>query len=106
MKATGIEPQLPPNPAPHIIGWMNELGWAKSSGMDRVALTYGDIRDLEVGGTRVKPWEAKLLRRLSTEFLAESRKAESMNCPAPWVPDHVIVADPDLEERRLRSVLG
>lgn len=85
---------------------MNELGWVKSNGMERVALTIGDIRELREIGAAPQAWEIKLLRRLSTEFLTESRKAESVNCPAPWEPEKPIVIDPTIEERRLRSILG
>jgi hypothetical protein len=49
--------------------------------------------------------DARLLRRLSREYLTELHLAEDRNRPAPWSPvgDQV---DHQANERQLRSVLG
>ena len=51
------------------------------------------------------PWESRLIRRLSVEYLAEGRRAESENCPPPWRAE-VTAEEVQTEVDRLRMVLG
>lgn len=106
MKDSGAELPLPDNPAPHIVGWMHQLGWVRSNGMDRVALTLGDAAELHAIGARPNAWEASMISRMSAAFLAESRRAEKPNCPQPWKSERALLVDRSMEERNLRSVLG
>lgn len=106
MKKRRVMPQMPPNPAPHIIDWLIEIGLTEAAGMGAVPLSWLQINawcartniDLE-------PWVGRLIRRLSAAYLAESHKAESENCPPPW-RTHVTRREREIEEEDLRSVLG
>jgi hypothetical protein len=106
LKRDRITPQMPPNPAPHIVEWLIEIGLTDNSGMSATPLTWCEI-NAWCARTRVSPapWEARLIRRLSSDYIAESRKAESETCPPPWRAE-VSQRELDIEEARLRNVLG
>lgn len=107
VKAHGGEPDMPDNPAPHMIDRLSSLGWAQSNGMDREPVSWERMRAWqEMTGTRLKPWEAKLLQRLSVEYLAECRRAEEPHCLPPYMPAHRSEQQKAAELRRLESVLG
>lgn len=106
LKAQKIAPPLPPNPVPHVTDRLMEMGLTQAAGMAAVPLSWQEI-DAWCRRTAIDltPWEARLIRRLSAEYLAESQRAEAETCPPPWrapVPQHQI----DTEVSRLRSVLG
>lgn len=106
LKRDGIEPTMPPNHAPHIIARLTEIGLTESNGMGLSPLSWREIEAWQ-RATRVRlaPWEARLIRQLSIEYLGESRRAESENCPAPWRAE-VTQRERDAEEANLRMVLG
>lgn len=58
-----------------------------------------------VTGISLDPWEARLIRRLSSDYLAMSREAENETCPSPWRAP-VTAQQRDSELARLRLLLG
>lgn len=106
MKRDGIQAQMPPNPAPHLISRLVEIGLTEAAGMGAAPLSWREI-DAWCNRTSVdlSPWEARLIRQLSVEYLAESRRAESENCPPPWRAE-VSEREKEIELERLRMVLG
>jgi len=105
-KEQEVDPPLPPLTARHIFDWLMEVGPTESGGMGPVPIGWTTIRNWrDATFTRLSAWEARLLRRLSTEFLTESHLAEDRYRPAPWLPGRTEV-DRVAEERQLRAVLG
>jgi hypothetical protein len=106
LKRDKIPIQMPPNPAPHLIGFLVEMGMSEAAGMGMVPLSWREI-NAWCDRTRVDlaPWEARLIRKLSTEYLAESRRAESENCPPPWRAE-VTQRELDVEQAQLEMLLG
>jgi hypothetical protein len=97
---------MPPNPMPHVIGRLIEIGLVGSTGMGSAPLTWLEIDAWQrLSGVQLGPWEARLIRALSTAYIAEGRKAESENCPPPWRAE-VTQRELDVAEQRLRMVLG
>ncbi|MCJ8158352.1 hypothetical protein [Sphingomonas sp. LaA6.9] len=106
MKKGGITPPMPPNSAPHIIGRLVEIGLTEAAGMGAAPLSWQSIHAWQtVTGIRLAPWEARLIRALSVEYLAEGRRAETENCPPPWRAE-VTERERETEVDRLRVVLG
>ena len=97
---------MPPNPAPHLTDRLIEIGLTEAAGMGAAPLSW---REIAAWRTETcvpqQPWEARLMRRLSAAYLAESRKAESESCPPPWRTE-VTAREREIEEAELRSVLG
>jgi hypothetical protein len=106
MKAKKIPVQMPPSPAYHLVEHFIEMGMSEAAGMGMVPLSWREI-NAWCDRTRVDlaPWEARLIRKLSTEYLAESRRAESENCPPPWRAE-VTQRELDVEQARLELLLG
>ena len=106
MKKDKIPVRLPPNPVPAITEKLMELGLSEAAGMGAAPLSWKEI-DAWCNRTAVDvpPWEARLIRRLSVEYVAESRRAEDENYPSPWRTE-VSPQEIDTEEARLRMVLG
>lgn len=106
MKKNGVTPPMPPNPAPHIVNRLIEMGLSEANGMGASPLSWREIMAWQTAtGVDLPPWEARLIRTLSVAYLAESRNAESENCPPPWRAP-VTRREMDTEEARLRMVLG
>lgn len=106
LKKDGIDPPMPPNPAPHIVARLIEIGITESTGMGPAPLSWRELSEWQNNtGVSLEPWEARLLRQLSLAYMAEGRRAESENCPPPWRAE---VTDRELEvaEATLRMVLG
>jgi hypothetical protein len=105
MRRDGIDPLMPPCPAPHIIAYLMEAGPVETAGMDRVPLSWREIHYWQHDtAVSLEPWEARLLRQLSGEYLSQSRKAEKPDCPAPWgamTQDHR-----DAVEKKLLKLFG
>lgn len=106
MKRDGIVPAMPPNPAPHLIGWLTEMGITEATGVGPVPLSWREISEWQRNtGVHLQPWEARLIRKLSVSYLAASHDAESETCPPPWRAE-VTQVEMDAAEAQLRSVLG
>lgn len=106
LKADKVEVAMPPNPAPHIVTRLIEIGLTEQAGMGAAPLSWGEINEWQRStSVSLPPWEARLIRRLSTEYLAEGRKAESENSPPPWRAP-VSQRELDADEERLRALLG
>ncbi|EJL34124.1 hypothetical protein [Novosphingobium sp. AP12] len=106
LKKDRIVPQMPPNPAPHILSRLFEIGLTEAAGMGAGPLSWQSIKAWQdVIGVSLSRWEARLLRKLSVEYLAEGHRAESENCPPPWRAE-VSAREMEVELARLQLVLG
>jgi hypothetical protein len=85
MEADGIEPTMPPLPPGLYLDWLLELGPTEAAGMGAAAISWRTIEAWCIRtGNDPSPWESKLLRRLSSAWLAEADRARKPDCPAPW----------------------
>jgi hypothetical protein len=106
MKRAKIEPAMPPNPLPHLVEWFIEMGMSEANGMGMSPISWREIDAwCHRTGIDLSPWEAQILRRLSVEYLAESRRAEDENCPSPCRTE-VTQSERETEQARLEMVLG
>jgi hypothetical protein len=56
-----------------------------SGGMGMAPLTFSELESWQRQiGIELKPWEVRLLRRLSGEYCAESSAATKADAPAPF----------------------
>ena len=94
MREKGLRAALPPNPASYITDWLFDCGPVVSGGMGMARLEWQDIRAwLEIAGLTLEPWEGRLIRRLSGEYLSMSLDAKDEACPAPFVDLKVVEAN-------------
>jgi len=106
LKKDGITQQMPPNPVPHIVDRLLEIGLVEANGVGAVPISWREINEWQrATSVDLAPWEARLIRHLSTEYLAEGRRAESENYPPPWRAP-VTRCEIETEQARLQMVLG
>jgi len=106
MKADGIPITMPPCSADSVVKNLMELGQTEAAGMGLAPLSWSAIDAWQrATGIDLPPWELRLLRHLSIQYLAESRQAESENCPPPW-RSRVSQGEINAEQAALIAVLG
>jgi hypothetical protein len=106
MRKDGTTAKLPPNPLPHIISRLVEIGLTEANGMGASPLSWREINEWQhATGVDLPAWEARLIRHLSVAYIAESRRAESENCPPPWRAE-VTDREREAAQARLELVLG
>lgn len=91
MRAAGIEPVTPEIPAPYLLEYLFEVGPTVSTGMGPAIIGWRDLQAWqEMVGIDLEPWEARMLRKLSSAYLSQSLKSEKPDCPAPYVSQQQI----------------
>ncbi len=106
MKRDGIVPHMPPNPCPHIVARLIEIGITQPGGMGLAPLSWREIEAWQrMTRVTIAPWEARLLRSLSLAYLAQLSRAESENCPPPFRVE-VSQREMEIELNQLAMVLG
>ena len=105
LKAGGIEePAMPPCDAEFMVAYLFEVGPTVAAGMGAGPITHGDIADWQSNtGIELDAWQARTLRRLSLDYLAESHKASKPDCPPPWVHPDEVKAAPSRAAEDLRA---
>lgn len=69
----------------YILNHLFEFGPTMAAGMGSGPITPSEVESWQrVIGIEFSPWEARLLLRLSREYLSESHRATQRDCPAPW----------------------
>ncbi|MBG6222802.1 MULTISPECIES: hypothetical protein [unclassified Janthinobacterium] len=86
MLARKVDVEMPPvDCGQHLLGYLYEFGPAMAGGMGAVPVTFAEMAAWQLAtGVDLEPWEARLLRRLSADYVAESHKASKTDCPPPW----------------------
>lgn len=108
MQRRGETPLLPPNPAPYLTDWLMEIGPVTYSAMGSSPIGWPDLAAWQdLTGIELEPWEARLLRRLSGCYAAETQAAKKRDRAAPYTgtaPE--IVNGRDLVARKVRALFG
>lgn len=86
----GAKPDLPPLPATlqQIVGLLFDVGPVSNGGQGAVPLTWLDLQAWQSAtGLCLPPWQLRLLRRLSADYLMELNRGASVDAPPPWERD-------------------
>lgn len=84
-KAANEDIPLPPNPAPYLIDWLLEIGPTQPVGMGAAPISFGAMLDWQdIMGVELQPWEARMLRRLSVDYVNEQYHARDKDRLAPY----------------------
>lgn len=71
--------------AGYLVETLMDAGIFTAAGMGQVPITWADLAAWQGGtGITLEPWESRLLRRMSTEYLNELHRAEKHDAPPPW----------------------
>lgn len=83
----GAKPDLPPLDArlQEIVGLLFDAGPVSSSAGGSMPLTWADLQAWQAAtGLDLPPWQLRLLRRLSGDYLMELNQGASVDAPPPW----------------------
>lgn len=105
-KKQGIVHDMPPCPSQFLVSYLMEIGPMEISGESKLPISHREIHYWQQNsGVRLSPWQSKLLRRLSAEFVAESRRAEDPDCVSP-LGKAPAKADLALVDRQVEAMLS
>lgn len=80
----GEELAMPECNAPHIVGYLFEIGPTMAAGAGEAPITHTEMRAWQENvGIELESWEARMLKRLSGDYLGESHIATKIDCKAP-----------------------
>lgn len=105
MRADGQKPVMPDAGLDYLVDIFLEAGPTMPTGMGPAPLSHSEIWAFQVNsGARLTPWEAQTLRRLSLEWIAESKRAEDPNAAPPYF--RLARARREDVDRRIDEALG
>lgn len=85
MAIDDLTPDFPPIRTPWIIDHLMDLGPSEAGAMGPVPISWASIDHWQrCSCIDLPPWTARLLRRLSVDFVAETVRAREPDCPPPW----------------------
>lgn len=81
---------MPPvSVAAHVIGYLMEIGPVLPG---PAAITHQELSFWQQNtGVELQPWQARFIRALSQEYVAEMHRASEPDAKAPWQPEDVSV---------------
>lgn len=107
MKVDGIDPDFPPLTTPWVVDYLMEIGPFVSAGMGPGPIGWRDIAAWqEISGIDLQPWEGRLIRRLSAEYLGMLQDAKKPECPAPYVVKSDAEVEAEAVASKIRNVFG
>lgn len=81
----GITPRMPPLSVGYLVDYLWEIGPTMAAGMGEAPITHGELLAWQENtGIELESWEARLLRRLSIEYLNQSHLATDPHCKPPF----------------------
>lgn len=92
LAARGLPIEMPPLEwGQYLLDYLFEFGPTMAAGMGSGPLTAVEISAWQdLLGIEFEPWEARLLRRLSNEYLGESYAATKRDRPPPFGASKVL----------------
>lgn len=87
LKREGVDqPAMPPiAEGGYLVAHLLEVGPAGTAGMELAAVSFQELQAwLALTAHQLRPWEAGMLRRLSRDYVAETRRAADPQAVAPW----------------------
>lgn len=87
MQRDGIKPDMPPaGAAAHLVGILFEVGPTTPAGEGRAPIAWTDIEAWQrCTGRPLSSWEARIVRRLSAEYVSGLGEFSDPAAPAPYM---------------------
>lgn len=107
IEANGGEITLPPvDLGAYLVHYLWEVGPAASAGFGLAAVTFAELHAWQkCAGIDLQPWEVRILRLLSSDYIAESKRAEKPDSPAPYSNNTILEFDRAIVAKRVGDAL-
>lgn len=93
---------MPECDAFYLVDYLFEIGPAQGE----APLSHAELQAWQSNtGIDLDAWQARMLKRLSIEYLNESHQAREIDRPAPWAEAPYAVSAPDRKAESLRNAL-
>lgn len=103
IRKAGKEPLWPDLQLRYLFDLLLEVGPITSTEMGASVISWQEVGAYcNVIGFDIRPWEAKILRTASSEYLTQMRIASKENCPPPGT---VVDNDPYKMAKHIKSTL-
>lgn len=104
----GRQPDLPPLAGgEHLVGYLLDAGPLSHGGMGPVPLSHLDIQAWQCNtGIELTAWEARTLRDLSREYVAQLQASAAPDEPAPYVHVDLQADRREAVSQRVASIFG
>jgi len=68
----------------YLVEYLWEAGASLSTGMGSVPLTWQELKAWqEQTGIELQPWELRIIRKASQEYVVQAQEAHKPDCPPP-----------------------
>lgn len=107
LQAQGLEPDFPPLDAGHhLLGYLWDVGPVTGGDMGAAPLSWQEMASWQAQtGIELQPWEARLLRRLSGDYLEAHHAARAPDCPAPYLSEETMRRNRETVGRQIRNAM-
>ena len=103
IRKAGKEPLWPDLRLRYLFDVLMEVGPIVSNEMGASVISWQELRAYQaIIGFDFQPWEAKMLRTASAEYLTQMRVATKADCPPPGT---VVENDPEKMAKHIKSTL-
>lgn len=90
----------------YLLDHLWEVGPTGSNGLGQAVITYAELAAWQqCAGVELQPWEARILRLLSADYVAQAKQAEKPDCPAPYSSNHAVEFDRAVVAKKIGDAL-
>lgn len=101
-KKHGVPLAMPECGAAHLLVYLFEIG----PSLGDAPLTHSELQAwMDNTGIELTAWEARVVKRLSCEYLSEQQRATAPETPCPWADAPYAQVDPNVMVQRLQRHL-
>ena len=105
MRKKGIKPAIPENPAPYLAEWLFEIGPGISTGQGLIEIGWDTLSDWQRNvGVELLPWEARLLKALSRDYVSQWYESRKPDCPAPYLDKRSLETNREAVARQAKAM--
>jgi len=96
-----VEPELT-----YLLDYLYDVGPALRNTAGNAPLSCSEIVAWErLTGVELQPWESKLLRRLSADYLGMASRASDPTCPSPYQSEVALQANREAVSRQISNAM-
>lgn len=100
-------PELPPVDLPYLVAVLFEVGPVMAGAMGMLPLDEQELAAWQSNtGIELQPWESRMIKVLSRDYLSESSRATKPDWPPVWSPVTAAVVETKADiAKKIRAIL-